>query len=163
MGTLEAEARAAYLDKIRAIIGADPRKPWAVQGVFGGIGHSGDLPFAYTIGLTALELPELWIGTMPMPQGARILNDLAVLARERGGLPIGELIDAEWSTKFRTHGPVDLEAARVAIATEVYPWPQIVTVVQILWCDEAGRFPGEPDYDQARFPQRLLPMRGEQS
>lgn len=134
------------------------RVGWAVQGVFG---ETPEDMFSYTIGLTDKGLPELWIGTLGPQQSQPVLNGLAELALSRHGrgeaLPIGEPIDAEYSVPFRLRGPVDVEAAE-AFGAVRWAIDKPVTLLQVLWPDNEGRFPDQDGYDQGHFPQRVLPL-----
>jgi hypothetical protein len=72
-----------------------------------------------------------------------------------GPLPVGVPVDAGFSVPFRLRGPVT--GAEVYIAERLQP-DLPVTVLQVLWPDPAGRFPDEPGYDHAGFPQQVLDL-----
>lgn len=129
---------------------------WMVQGVFGDTAES---VFSYTVGLTEKGLPELFVATLDPRQATPILNDLARLAVARQGLPVDEDIDIDYSIPFRLRGRCLPRDAEAFTAISLYG-EQGVDVMQVLWQDAAGRFPTEQGYDQAGFPQRLLPCHG---
>lgn len=119
----------------------------------------GDLGYSYTLGLTDAGLPELWIGGLRPSRSEALLLDAARMALEEGGIAPGELRLA-WSTPFRVRGPVAVEEAAPFVAQQVWPHPYVVSVMQVCWPDTAGRFPDDDGYDEARFPQQLLALRG---
>lgn len=139
----------AYLAHIADLIA---ERGWAVQAV---AGDSFDATFSYTVGLTAKGLPELWIATLHPKQAALLLNTLGDKAVAEGALPLGVPLDIDWSVPVRLRGPVAVDTAEVFVASAVYPDAQ-VTVVQVLWPDDAGVFPDEVGYNERRYPQRLL-------
>lgn len=146
----------ALLAHVRSLIKAHG---WAVQGVF-----DNDDPaknFAYTVGLTEAGLPELWVATLSPVQGGALLNATVktVLERFADVVSEGEL-DVEWSVPVRLRGPVSAEEAEANAATALYPHPRVVSVMQVLWPDTEGRFPGDDGYDEVGFPQRVLSYRG---
>lgn len=130
---------------------------YTLQAVFGS--RPGDA-FTYTVGLTGVGLPELWLGTLAPEQAGAILRELVDRIREAhptgGSLEPGP-IDAGFTVGFRLRGPVDPVEAQVGLARQMHPLSE-VSVMQVLWPDDAGRFPDEAAYDAGRFPQRLLPV-----
>lgn len=144
-----------YLARIAEIIA---EKGWAVQAVGGDTAAES---FCYTVGLAQMGHPELWIGTLDPRQGGGILNAVAQAGIDgKVNFAPGE-VDVAYSTPFRLHGPVDPEAAEAFVALRLQgDLPGIpgveVRMLQVLWPDEAGRFPGDDGYDAGRFPQRLL-------
>lgn len=144
----------AYLAQTAALM---EEHGWAVQAVFGATPADA---FAYTVGLTGKDLPELWLGTLAPGQAQAILNDAAAVLVERGPLPApfaGVLEGMQWGVKFRLRGPCDPEAAAVNVAQTLHP-TSVITVCQLLWPDDVGRYPDEEGYDGETYPQRLLPL-----
>jgi hypothetical protein len=152
------KTRREYLDGLRATIA---KHGWAVQGVFAAEGQEGG-SFSYTVGMTEAGLPELWVDSLDPRMAAGILNAVGQVQCSRGVALDGE-VDAGYSVPFRVRGPVDNEAAEAFTALAMYPHPQIVEVRQVLFPDAAGRFPDEDGYDAEALPQRVLPLRGEES
>lgn len=132
------------------LVGIIERVGWAVQGVSGG-GNS----FCYTVGLSESNLPELFLDGMPPQQGQAILNAVATRLRAGETITPGEppLHLVGYPVTFRLRGPVDSAAAEANTARRLYG---DIILWQILWPDREGRFPGDPGYDQATFPQRLI-------
>lgn len=143
----------AYLASVAAQI---DEHGWMLQAVFGDEPGSG---FTYTVGLTARDLPELWLGTLTPQQAGGVLNAAARMLID-GDLPLeaGE-VDLGFSVPFRLRGPVDTAEAHVGVASQMHPL-SLVTVWQVLWPDAAGRWPDEPEYDAAGMPQRVLGLAG---
>lgn len=133
---------------------------WMVQGVFGNdADETGFAPsFQYTVGLTAQEpgLPELFIDRLGPEQGAPVLNGVAKVLIAGTPATHGALIDGEFTVEFRLHGPIDWRLAECFMAQRVYG--DDLSVMQVLWPDPADNFPGDADYDQTQFPQRLMPL-----
>lgn len=131
---------------------------WVVQGVFGTTpDESGRImSFSYTVGLTETKLPELFLDTISANQATPILNEMA--RRMRDGMPIapGDTVDLDYSVPFRIRGPIDPAAAATNMARNLYG--DQITVLQVLWPDPAGLFPGDAGYDEHGFPQRLMPL-----
>lgn len=157
-GLSEAESAAnldAYLAMVRTKIDDEALVVQHVLPAGGGPGG-----YSYTLGLTDEALPELWIDGLRPKHAAQILEDVAVKATVGGGVEPG-VVDVGWSTPLRIRGPVAVEEAEVFVASQMWPHPYVVSVMQVCWPDTAGRFPDDDGYDGARFPQRLLGLRGE--
>ncbi|MGI5214847.1 DUF4262 domain-containing protein [Plantactinospora sp. CA-290183] len=121
--------------------------------------HPGDTaptaPFAYTVGLTAHEFPELVITALDAPPSHVLLNDLATRVWDRNerfthGTRITDLI-AGYDAII-----VDGEATSIIIpraANARYGADQ-VKLQQVVWPDPQGRFPWDLGYgyDQERQP-----------
>ncbi len=140
-----------YLDQVQAIVAQHGH---AVQIALGDsiIEH-----FTYTVGLTPKARPELWIGSLSIHQAGSLLNDL-VRNEPPDAFVHGALLGAaRWTIALRIRGPVDMGAAQINVATCLYP-DLPVSCLQLLWPDPAGLYPDNAGYDQAGFPQRLLPL-----
>lgn len=149
---IQRKAVDGYLQQVVDLI---DKHGWAVQGVFGQ-DHAWEA-FSYTVGLTAEGLPELWIGSLGPTQSTPILNALAERLVTERALPADEPVDVGYSVPFRIRGPVEYSAAEAFVAGRLYDDAN-VTVLQVLFPDAAGVFPDEDGYDNARFPQRVLPL-----
>lgn len=147
---------ATYEQKLQALI---DEHGWACQNVFPPDGGGPEDSFTYTVGLTRKDLPELWLGTLAPNQASMILNAVARHTVDHGPVEPGTLALEDWSVPFRIHGPCDVDSAEAFLARRMHAdLPTEVLIMQVLWPDEAGRFPGEADYDETKFPQRLLPL-----
>lgn len=131
---------------------------WALQGVVG------DAPaevFTYTVGMTNRGLPELWLGTLaPTSQGGLIVNTLAARHLEVPLAPGSRVGGEDFNVEFLVRGPVDYRASESFMAGRLGGLPdgQVPAVLQILWPDDEGRYPGDDGYDDERFPQLVLPL-----
>lgn len=114
--------------------------------------------FCYTVGRTEADKPELWLGQLPPQLAQQILNRLAL------GLDVTAprevtAEEAEFSCGFRVVGPVDAQRFPLGMAARLYGREaDAYSVLQVLWPDDEGRFPGEDGYDAERFPQTVLPL-----
>jgi hypothetical protein len=135
------------------------RRGWMVQGVFGteespkvaGFAEA----FSYTVGLTKADRPELYLDMLGPQQATPILNRIAEKVDGGWDPTHGELVDAEYSVKFRMHGPIDPDKAQMNTALRYFP--DDVTAWQVLFPDTAGKYPGDDGYDMA-LPQRLMEL-----
>lgn len=135
-----ADRRAAVIDETRALI---DRYGWSVVGVFPA-SESDGVPFAYTVGLTGKQLPELAIYGLGGRVAQEILNAVARRMVD-GGRPLirGERIAGVLA------GGVDLAAVEMtsrihdlAMVGQVYG--SVDAAVQLCWPDADGLFPWEP-------------------
>lgn len=132
------------------------RYGWAVTPVFPTEEHPG-APFAYTIGLTAHHHPELIIAGLSPRTSQRLLNNLAArffgrAQRFASGQRINDLLDG-YDAIIIEGPPTD----------DLYPGAAIarygkdrVRLQQVVWPDEHGRFPWEPDYALDKRAQPVL-------
>ena len=139
------------LDKILEVARANiERVGHHVQGV----GPCPDVSptWAYNVGLTELERPEVVIIGVPWPICGHCLNDLVARAKTDGWVT-DEVLDRVFSGY-----PAILKDATehddypLAVAHQVYPDREI-RVRQLFWPDPQLRFPWDDGYDQAAFPQ----------
>jgi Domain of unknown function (DUF4262) len=162
---------AAYHARIMAQLQAmiDQHR-WAVQAVLGdGPAHP---PFAYTVGLTALDHPELIVSGLDYIAAGHLLNELAerVTAGEQlqdgdwlpdlAGLPRVALVELSGraSQKFLVFANAYYEYVR----------HRPVRALQVVWSDGSGAMPWEPAgargawrqqlaFSTERIPRRALP------
>ncbi len=127
----------AYVEHCIALIG---EHGWMVQGVFPAE-FDDDVPFCYTVGLTAAGLPELVVSALPAAAATEFLNAAArrSLVTE---ITAGQLLEGIGPVPFRV---VDAPAAEVGMARVVYPHAD-VRCLQLVWPDSAGAFPGDPGW-----------------
>jgi hypothetical protein len=100
--------------------------------------------FTYTIGNTDRGLPELLlIGDFPSHIAAGLLNELGAKMREDGKPLATGLVDIGWSipVKVRQAGP--LARSRYTIQVGEYLGHDRYSVLQVMVCDENGRYPGD--------------------
>lgn len=142
---------AEYYLRVLAII---EEHGWMVQGVLADA--PGVMPFAYTVGLSRLDLPDLYVFGMPAGMAQDILNGTARLMVEGQRFTSGDVVDLDYSVQFKIRGPVSLEQAQAKLARNVAPPDRPATLWQILWPDTEGRFPDEDDYDVGRYPQQVI-------
>ncbi len=123
---------------------------WAVQHV--GPGEEGEAPFSYTIGLTAVDHPELVMTAMPFEAAQDFLN----LA--------GQQIHEGYRFEPATMDASLTDGARVALITVedtsglvgVEIMYNNVSALQIIWPDSLGNLPWEDGYRNQADTQQLL-------
>lgn len=118
-------------------------------------GGGRDAGFAYTAGYWAVGLPELVVVGLSAQQSTVILNTYGARQYERGsGWEPGD-IDTDLFTMPTKFGHVDRRwmDANMGLALSRHD-PD--GVVQVLWPDTAGRFPGEPGFDPRFKDQKVL-------
>ncbi|GIJ08407.1 DUF4262 domain-containing protein [Micromonospora andamanensis] len=123
------------------------RVGWAVTAVHP---HADDTdhhaPFAYTVGLTAHNHPELLVAGLDPAISQHLLNDLAARVYDRAerfthGQRIGDLI-AGYDAVVIDGTPTAQLHPGAAIAR----YGQQVRVQQVVWPDPEGRFPWDAGY-----------------
>jgi hypothetical protein len=137
-----------YLDELYETIG---EHGWAVQYV-----EDDRRPFAYTIGLSRLRLPELLVTGVSSRRAARLLNRVARMVvsgdplapGKQITLPAGPLVEAVYVTHPDAH---------LSFAVAIFG--PGVTALQLVWVDERGRWPWAPDFDEGRGTQPVLGVR----
>jgi hypothetical protein len=116
-----------------------------------------EIPFAYTVGLTAHGYPELLIAGLPPEIGHELLNDLATRVYDQArrfthGERIGDLIVGH--DAVIVDGP-PREELLPGVAIARYGRDR-VRLQQVVWPDERGRFPWEAGYDVNPQAQPLI-------
>lgn len=115
-------------------------------------------PFAYTIGLSRLDSPEvIIIGIDPSPAG-RILNDIGTIALNGKRIDVGPLpgiLGGDYSLDLREMGALhyDEYLGRLLWFHEHFGAGRL-RVLQAVWPDKLGRYaddPGLTDEERARF------------
>lgn len=133
------------------------RNGWAVQAVQGGARSA---PFAYTIGLTELGLPELVVTGLAAYRSAPVLNGMAAHWSHADAVPVhGEHIDTTYDTCLEV---VDLPNpdAHLFAATALYG-RAAVRAQQLVWADGRGRWPWDKAHRAGRGGQPVLGPRAE--
>jgi hypothetical protein len=116
------------------------REGQSIIGVFGG--DDGALPFAYTIGNAAFDLPELLlIGRINLNTAASLLNALGHQMRAARALPEQFDLGGQYPIRARIAGP----AAKTdyTIQATRYFCHDRYDVAQVYGPDLAGIYPGE--------------------
>jgi Domain of unknown function (DUF4262) len=128
-----------YLEHILGLIN---EHGWAVQHVGGG-DLPGEVPFSYTVGLTAFGHPEFVLQGMPHLPAQRLLNILG--SEVRNGHRYRE--DSLTSDPTAIGAPVALisvlDTSELAVAIQLYGE---VEALQVIWPDSKGRLPWDNGY-----------------
>ncbi|HEX7309355.1 DUF4262 domain-containing protein [Lentzea sp.] len=139
-----------HLATLRRCIDA---RGWAVQALERDRAHP---PWAYTVGLTLLGLPELVVTGLPVLECGRLLDDVAEhLAHTCVPSP---------GQHFSLPGGPPLEVVRVA-----RPWAHLrvsarlfgegIEALQLVHADSAGRWPWDAEYEGEPGGQPVLGVR----
>jgi len=121
------------------------RNGWAVQAVSGSQGRA---PFAYTVGLVAMGLPELLVtGLKPAAAGA-LLNAVGAAP----GLRPGELLEVDGRQLEVVHLPHP--EAHLYVAHNLYG--ENLRAMQLVWQDDRGHFPWCKSHRAGRGGQPVL-------
>lgn len=137
--SVSVDARAAaVVDDVRAKIA---REGFAVIGVFPTPERPG-VPFAYTVGMTARELPELAIYGLPISQAHQVLNWAVRQIADGGRAPEpGHRIEGVFGEGM------DLAAVEMAdthdLAKVVEVYGSVGSALQLCWPDADGLMPWE--------------------
>lgn len=121
-----------YLDHLLGLI---RDHGWAVQGVEGDRIHA---PWAYTVGLTAYDRPELVVTGLPLPAATQLLNDMAAHALHADAPVAGEQIPLRGGPLVEVVG-LTMPSAHLNMAVELYG-PDI-RALQLVHTDDRGRWP----------------------
>lgn len=128
------------------------RNGWYVQSVLGGKRAA---PFAYTVGLTELGLPERVVTGMPHYRSAPLLSGMAVHWLHCDVAPVhGEHVDTRDGGCLEV---VDVPHpdAHLHVATALFG-SDGVTAQQLVWVDGRGRWPWERGHRAGRGGQPVL-------
>ncbi|WP_216208586.1 DUF4262 domain-containing protein [Amycolatopsis aidingensis] len=137
-----------YLEVLRGIIA---RAGWAVQGVEPGRIHP---PWAYTVGLTELERPELVVTGLPLRQGHELLNEVAHrLLHTPTPLP-GEQLRLPGSPPLVEVVELPEPSAHLNMAVAMYG--PGVRALQLVHMDLRGHWPWDRDYRDGKGGQPVL-------
>lgn len=120
-----------------------------IQGVFPTINDPGP-GFGYTVGLSAVGLPEIILVGLPISVMHSLLNEAAGLAKEtpltmsdpdRNALHPYDQIISHYPVYF-----IPAHTEHVGVAQQLY---DNVTAIQLVWPDNQGRFPWDTTFDQS--------------
>lgn len=133
------------------------RHGWAVTAVFGD--ELGEY-FAYTVGLSGFEHPELLVTGMPPEVAGRLLNEYGERVKAGQRLrPGDQRLDAIARRPVELLEVTDSRQAEMLDANGWYAEPDgpPVPALQLVWSDPAGLLPWEPGYSLA---SHLQPLHG---
>lgn len=139
-----------YLGRVRTIIA---KHRWAIQ--FTAIDGN---PLMYTVGLTAMKLPELVIVGLPHTLATDALNQAATGHTTHQIRPRGALVDAGLSVLLRP-APLPLALVKEYLRTARALYGNRVTAVQLWWPDAAGHYPDDSGWTSGTA--QTLPGPGE--
>ncbi len=120
---------------------------WMVLGVFASAEAPDITPWHYTVGLTDAGLPELLVSGLGPTQGQEILNTAA--ARHiRDEIVVGMLDDVASMPLKVVPGPTGecVQQAWNYVGDPRRREPGRVRVLQLVWPDVDGRFPGDEGF-----------------
>ncbi|BBX66608.1 hypothetical protein MPSYJ_00690 [Mycolicibacterium psychrotolerans] len=139
-----------YLDVLRETI-KDQR--WAVQFV-----ESDNRPFAYTVGLHENGLPELVVTGMRAQTSAKLLNVIGEQMVDEGMvLQPAEHIDCGRRYLLEV---VEVEHPDVHLKFALGLYGSTIRALQLVWADDAGRWPWDRGWGHGRRRQPVLGIRG---
>jgi hypothetical protein len=140
--------RQDYLEVVR---GKVRRNGWMVQYV------EARMPFAYTVGLSAQNLPELLVTSVSAPRSLRLLGALAVGIRKGVRWNPGDLVTIQ-------DGPlvelVEVDHPDVHCGWAVRHAERPIRVLQAVWADGRGRWPWSATFCDGRRRQPVLGVGG---
>jgi hypothetical protein len=120
------------------------RYGWAIQAV-----HS-DWPsspsFAYTVGLTGFDHPEIVVFGLATVSSRRLLNELGEKVRTGSMLRDGDVIELPGLRVSLFDLPNPREILFAANLIYQVPPDRSVSAVQVVYPDDCGAWPWEPDY-----------------
>ncbi|WP_028193320.1 DUF4262 domain-containing protein [Salinispora pacifica] len=130
---------------------------WAVTAVLPDLGESGST-FAYTVGLTEHDLPELVIAGLDPLTAQELLNDMAARVSSRAerfthGQRVADLLAGY--DAIIVEGPAT-DALHPGAAHARYGKDR-VRLQQIVWPDTHSRFPWDDGYE---YPAHVQPLLG---
>ncbi|AQT82247.1 hypothetical protein B1R94_27885 [Mycolicibacterium litorale] len=137
-----------YLDEVRSTI---LRRGWAVQYV-----ENPQLPYAYTVGLTDYQVPELLITNASPQRASRILNRSAEHVLRGTQLTAGRQFTLCGGPMLEV---VDVEHPDVHLAMAVALYGDAVRAQQLVWADGRGRWPWAADFCDRESRQPVLGIR----
>lgn len=140
-----------YLNELRATI---EDHGWAVQFV-----ESENRPFAYTVGLCDLGLPELLITGLSAKVSVRVLNSIAHMIVDDGTVLVPAM-HIDYQDRFLIE-VVEVEHPDVHLKFASRLFGPRVQALQLVWADDRGRWPWDPGWGHGRRRQPVLGIRCE--
>ncbi len=138
-----------YLAVVQEIINGHG---WAIQYV-----ESEDWPFAYTVGLTDLGLPELLITGLPPRTSKRLLNSIAHDMVDDGTV-LRPAIHIDYQSEFLLE-VVKVDHPDVHLRCAVAICGPDVRAVQLVWTDDFRHWPWDPGWSHGRRRQPVFGIR----
>lgn len=129
----------AHLNKIAELI---HEHGWAVQGV---VGSDGSDTYAYTVGLSFKDLPELVLRGLDYNVSANILNDVASAMIRGQRIMHGSTVEIANGYSL-TAVEVDDEHLHTLAVAETMSITKI-SALQLVWPDAGHKLPWDPDFD----------------
>lgn len=139
--------RADYLDYLGGVI---TDFGWAVQGVERDRIHP---PWAYTVGLTLYEQPELVLTGMPLRRACGLLNEVAAHVMHAEAPTPGDQIPWQGGPLMEIVEVAE-PSAHLVIAVEMFGTD--LRALQILHADDRGHWPWDVGYRGVRGGQPVL-------
>jgi hypothetical protein len=137
-----------WLEVIRQTV---QKHGWAVQFV-----ESEKTPFAYTVGLHELGLPELLVTGLPPHSAVRMLNSIAAYLVE-GGRPVpGEWISIGGKSMVLV---VQVQHPEAHLNMAIAFYGEEVRALQLVWADEQGHRPWCSEFSNGRVRQPVFGVR----
>lgn len=99
-------------------------------------------PYGYTIGRTLHGRPELLISGLPA-ESMRHAIEAAIAADNAEPIEMGRPVTGVFGPMLAFPITIDPWRAEMHLAIASFG---IITALQLLWPDDAGHFPGDPDY-----------------
>lgn len=113
-------------------------------------------PWAYTVGLTMLDLPELYVVGLDLDMAQYVLAECVALLRAgslKVGVPIQDVLDGDYH--LMAIEMTDLSGLTLA---RLFAGQAPMRALQICWPDKQGHWPWESGYT---IPPDFQPLRGE--
>lgn len=138
-----------YLDVLRAIV---RKHRWAIQFV-----ECERRPFAYTVGLHEKGLPELLVTGLNPQTSARLLNSMAHDVVDCGTV-LCPAMHIDFQSEFFIE-VVEVEHPDVHLKFAIGLYGPEVRAHQLVWTDEARRWPWDRGWAHGRRRQAVLGVR----
>jgi Domain of unknown function (DUF4262) len=139
---------ADYLDEVRAKI---LRKGWAVQYV-----ESPQMPFAYTVGLSDYDVPELLMTNVSPQRAARLLSGSAEHVLRGAQLTAGQQFTLCGGPMLEV---VEVEHPDAHMGCAIALYGRDIRALQLVWADGRGRWPWAADFCDRESRQPVLGVR----
>ena len=138
-----------YLDVVREIIDGHQ---WAVHYV-----EDEDRPFAYTVGLTDLGLPELLITGLPPRTSLRLLNTVTHDMVDDGTI-LRPAMHIDFQSEFLLE-VVTVDHPDVHLGCAVAICGSEIRALQLVWTDDFRRWPWDRGWSHGRRRQPVFGVR----